>query len=75
MRSFLRVNPIACDGAGLCAELFPERIGLDDWGFPIVDPAPIPRELEADARGAVAACPTMALLLGRLEAAPPEQRG
>jgi ferredoxin len=65
--AILRVNPIACDGAGLCAELFPERVAVDDWGFPIVDGSPIPRALEADAQRAVAACPTMALLLSRLE--------
>lgn len=59
----LRVNPIACDGHGLCAELFPERIALDEWGYPIVDPAAIPPELEKHARRAVAECPTLALLL------------
>ena len=57
----LRVDPIACDGHGLCAELFPERVRLDDWGYPIVDPEPIPAALEAHARRAVAACPTLAL--------------
>ena len=41
----IRVDPIACDGHGVCAELFPERIRLDDWGYPILDPTPIPREL------------------------------
>ncbi len=55
------VNPIACVGHGLCAELLPERITLDDWGFPIVDPAPIPPQLAGHARRAVAACPTLAL--------------
>lgn len=59
----LRVDPIACDGHGLCAELFPERITLDDWGFPIVDASPVPPELEAHARRAVAECPTCALSL------------
>jgi ferredoxin len=59
----LRVNPIECDAHGLCAELLPERIRLDDWGYPIVDPAPLPAELSRDARRAVAACPTLALLL------------
>jgi ferredoxin len=59
----LRVNPIACDGHGLCAELLPERVRLDDWGFPIVDPEPVAGEVEAHARRAVAACPTLALLL------------
>lgn len=59
----LRLDPIACDGHGLCAELFPERIELDDWGFPIVDPTPIPGNLERLARKAVAECPTCALKL------------
>ena len=40
----LVVDPIRCDGRGICAELFPERIALDDWGFPIVDPvSPAPK--------------------------------
>jgi ferredoxin len=30
----LVVDPIACDGAGVCAELLPELISLDPWGFP-----------------------------------------
>jgi ferredoxin len=61
----LRVNPIACDGSGLCAELLPERISLDDWGYPIIDPAPLTPELEGHAQRAVEACPTMALLLAK----------
>jgi ferredoxin len=61
----LRVNPIACDGSGLCAELLPERISLDDWGYPIIDGAPLTSELEEHAERAVAACPTMALLLAK----------
>ena len=61
MSDTLRVNPIACEGHGLCAELFPERIELDDWGYPIVSPEPVPRALEAHARRAVAACPVLAL--------------
>ncbi len=61
----LAVNWIECKGHGLCAELFPERITLDEWGFPILDPTPIPPELEAHARRAADACPTLALLLRR----------
>jgi ferredoxin len=61
----LRVNPIACDGSGLCAELLPERISLDDWGYPIVDGRPLTSELEEHAERAVAACPTMALLVAK----------
>ena len=66
----LLVNPIACEGHGLCAELFPERIRLDDWGFPIVDEAAIPASLEAHARRAVAACPTLALMLQQTRKVP-----
>lgn len=65
----LRVNPIACDGHGLCAELFPERITLDEWGYPIVDPRPLTPELRDHAERAVAACPTLALLLVKERAA------
>lgn len=57
----LRCNPIDCHGHGLCAELFPEHIRLDDWGYPIIASEPIPRELEAHARRAATACPTLAL--------------
>jgi len=61
----LRVDPIACEAHGLCAELLPERVRLDDWGYPIVDDRPLPPELVAHARRAAAACPTLALLLER----------
>jgi ferredoxin len=63
----LRVNPIACQGHGLCAELLPEWVRLDDWGYPIVNPGPVPPELEEHARRAAAACPTLALHLGYVE--------
>ncbi len=59
----IRIDPIACEGHGLCAELLPERISLDEWGFPIVDPEPLPRRLEKHAKRAVAACPRLALVL------------
>jgi ferredoxin len=63
MSNHLDVNPIACVGHGLCAELFPEWIELDDWGYPIVDGGPIPEELMVHARRAAAACPKLALAL------------
>ena len=63
MTDRLRVNPIMCDGHGLCAELFPERVTLDDWGFPIIDDRPLTRELDEHARRAVDACPTLALAI------------
>jgi ferredoxin len=65
MSAYLRVDPIACSGHGLCAELFPEWIELDDWGYPIVDGGPIPDELLVHARRAADACPKLALALRR----------
>jgi ferredoxin len=59
----LRVNPISCEAHGLCADLLPERITLDDWGCPIVDGSPLTPDLVAHARRAAAACPTLALLI------------
>jgi ferredoxin len=59
----LQVDPIACEGHALCADVFPEHIRLDDWGYPIISPDPVPPELEAHARRAAAACPTLALKL------------
>lgn len=62
----LRVDPIACEGRGVCAELLPELISLDDWGFPIVPGVVVPGALEPVARRAVAACPRLALHLDRV---------
>jgi ferredoxin len=63
MSTRVRVDPIACTGHGLCAELLPERIELDEWGYPIVDGEPLPNELLARARAAADACPKLALRL------------
>jgi ferredoxin len=65
MADTLRVNPIACSGHGACAELLPELIELDEWGYPIVDSRPVPPALDPEARRAVAACPALALRLVR----------
>lgn len=59
----IRIDRIACKGHGLCAELVPELISLDDWGFPVVVEGEVPRPLEAYAKRAVNACPTLALAL------------
>jgi ferredoxin len=59
----IEVDPIKCDAHGLCAELLPERIDLDEWGYPLIDPAPVPAAMEGMARRAVSACPTLALKL------------
>jgi ferredoxin len=61
----MRVNPIACAGHGLCAELLPERVTLDEWGYPVVSAEPVPAALRGLARRAVTDCPALALLLER----------
>ncbi len=60
----LRVDMIACEGRGLCAEVLPELIELDDWGYPIIA-NPVPHGLEDHAREAVRLCPRLALRLSR----------
>ena len=60
----LRLDPTLCDGAGYCAELLPELITLDDWGFPIVDGRQIAdAKTLAHARRAISMCPKVALRL------------
>ena len=61
--SQLEVNPIACSGHGLCAELLPEMITLDEWGYPVITSQPVPARLVRRARRAVTDCPALALRL------------
>ncbi len=63
MSTRLKVNPITCEAHGLCAELFPEWISLDEWGYPFVEDGEIPPGLIEHAKRAADACPTLALLL------------
>ena len=67
MKHSLAVDPIACTGHGICAELLPELVGLDEWGYPIVTGREVPPELGSLARRAVRLCPTLALRLERGE--------
>lgn len=59
----LRLDPIRCDAYGMCAELLPERITLDDWGYPMIDGRRVSGRTLELAREAVAACPRTALRL------------
>jgi len=67
MSKMLRVNPILCEAHGVCAELLPELIRLDRWGYPVLASATVPPELEPLARRTVASCPRLALLIERAE--------
>jgi ferredoxin len=61
----IALNPIQCEAHGICAELLPERVTLDEWGYPVLDGSPLPPQLVAHARRAADACPMLALLLER----------
>ena len=65
MGAILEVDRIRCDGHGICAELPPELISVDDWGYPIVKKGPVPDHLAELARRAVDDCPVLALRLAR----------
>jgi ferredoxin len=60
----LRVDWPVCQARGLCFEMLPETIELDDWGYPVIT-GDVPPELLGAARAAVRACPRMALRLVR----------
>src|SRR5260370_2437265 len=45
----LRVDFIACDGRGMCAEVLPDLVTLDHWGHPILADREVPRALLQDA--------------------------
>ena len=62
MNHELRVDWPACRARGLCFEVLPEVIGLDDWGYPVVE-GPVTADLLATAREAVRMCPRLALRL------------
>ncbi len=64
----LAVNPIACAGHGVCAELLPELIALDEWGYPLLADRPVPARLEKQAKRTVTDCPALALHLTRQSA-------
>ena len=74
MNDHLRVNPILCDAYGLCAELLPELIELDEWGYPMIDDVPVPHEHLQNARRAVSSCPRLALALERRRVSRPTRR-
>jgi len=62
----VRVDPVACDAYGFCAEILPERVTLDEWGYPSVDGTPVSGELMELATRAAAECPRRAVLLERI---------
>jgi ferredoxin len=70
MTLHITIDPVACDAYGFCAELLPEAIVLDEWGYPIVDGRPLPAELVGLATRAVRDCPRRAIILTKSNGAP-----
>jgi ferredoxin len=57
----ITIDPVACEAYGYCAELLPEAISLDEWGYPIVNDRLLPAELMALAKRAARDCPKRAI--------------
>jgi ferredoxin len=57
----ISIDPAACDAYGYCAELLPEAITLDEWGYPMLDGTPLGPELLAAAKRAARDCPRRAI--------------
>jgi len=62
----LRVDWIRCDGYGLCGDLLPDLIGLDEWRYPILPREPLDRGQLHEVQRAVDCCPMKALILERV---------
>lgn len=61
----ITVDPVACEAYGYCAEILPEAISLDEWGYPIVDDRPLPAGLVDLAKRTARDCPKRAITLSR----------
>lgn len=59
----LRVDPVACDGVGICSHLAPDLVTVDSWGYPIIDPNELDGWDRRQAQRAVTGCPRRALFL------------
>ena len=60
----LRVDPVACDGVGMCGHLAPDLVTVDAWGYPIITDREVGARQLRSAQSAVAGCPRKALFLG-----------
>lgn len=66
-RMTLHIDWTACGGRGLCAELLPETLDRDPWGYPVPRDGAAEPEIRQDlishAERAARLCPTLALKL------------
>ena len=65
----LVLNPVLCEGRGMCRDAAPDLIELDEWGFPLLPGgrlrADLSRRQLTAARDATEACPALALHIER----------
>lgn len=59
----IEIDWTSCRAHGLCAELLPEHVRLDEWGYPLLKGTPIPESTTKRARRAAKDCPALALKL------------
>jgi ferredoxin len=57
----IEVDWTRCDGHGSCAELLPELVGVDEWGYPLLSSSEVPEPAQRRALRAARACPLSAL--------------
>ena len=69
-RQTLAIDWTRCDGHGVCAALLPNRIVMDEWGFPILQRRDVASPDTKNVRRAVSLCPALAL---RLEPVHPDR--
>jgi len=70
----LRVDWPACKANGVCAEVLPQLVKLDEWGYPLIPARPVPDPLVSQAERTVSACPTQALRLVEVHDSPVSRR-
>jgi NADH:ubiquinone oxidoreductase subunit F (NADH-binding)/ferredoxin len=63
----LEVDWTRCAAHGLCGQLAPGLVELDENGYPIIADADIPHQFVADAQEAVDKCPALALRLAETD--------
>lgn len=67
MGTTLLIDWTRCEGRGLCAELLPEVLTTDDWGYPLSiredRSLAVPAHARRYAEEAVKECPRLALRL------------
>ena len=65
----LQIDPVACEGIGMCAHLAPALLHLDPWGYPIVPDGTVAGDDARAALRAVRGCPRRALRFGEVRPA------